>query len=395
MMQNIKYIVISSTIFLGTLLSSNQGYARTCDVAINDIDTKLVPKILVSGDREFGGNGPDIWSNVKIKTGEGGRKLYADVFFRAKETKSDWSETKETFSNLLVWEAPSGQRITKILSDDYSETQFKSQKAGFQILGPTRDWIPVIDIVVQLARAISGDSGEDSSGDSGSGESSSDASGGIIGELCRELGEPDVERCKEKFETYLMFLNRENHVHVVPPTPGKGALVASFFIVGDTGGDDISDDNNPKDDTRIDKIAFNKVRLELDGASSCPPIPPERARDDDVGRSSGALTSSGTASSCAAQVQGKISWDYNGNKQWSQNNINRLCDRAENSPEPARCFNKVMHGGINWGGGTQWQWKNAIDLCEGSTNANRTTRCFQREIKKGKAWQAVIQTCGG
>lgn len=114
------------------------------------------------------------------------------------------------------------------------------------------------------------------------------------------------------------------------------------------------------------------------------------AGDAGVGRSTAPLTSS----SCAAQLQGKVAWDYKGSKQWAQKNINRLCRRAENSSEPASCFKKVMHGSINWGGGTRWQWKNAIDLCEGSTNANRTLSCFQREIQSGKTWQAAIQTCG-
>ncbi len=97
---------------------------------------------------------------------------------------------------------------------------------------------------------------------------------------------------------------------------------------------------------------------------------------------------------CAAQVQGKIAWDYKGSKRWRQDNIDRLCRGAERSTEPARCFNKVMHGGVNWGGGTRWQWKNAIDLCESSTNADATIGCFQRKIKKGKSWKAAIKTCG-
>ncbi len=96
---------------------------------------------------------------------------------------------------------------------------------------------------------------------------------------------------------------------------------------------------------------------------------------------------------CAAQVQGKIAWDYKGSKHWKQSNIDRLCFGAEHSTEPARCFNKVMHGGVNWGGGTRWQWQNAIDLCEASTNADATIGCFQREIKKGKSWKSAIKTC--
>ncbi len=96
---------------------------------------------------------------------------------------------------------------------------------------------------------------------------------------------------------------------------------------------------------------------------------------------------------CANAVQGKIAWDYNGNKQWGQGNIDRLCAGATNSIEPAQCFDRVMHGGVNWGGGTQWSWTNAIDLCEGSTNANATIACFETAIHNGADWRNAIHEC--
>jgi len=96
---------------------------------------------------------------------------------------------------------------------------------------------------------------------------------------------------------------------------------------------------------------------------------------------------------CAQAVQGKIAWDYKGNKQWAPNNIKRLCKGAETSAEPAICFNRVMHGRINWGSSTKWQWKNAIDLCEGSKSSSRTISCFQREISRRTPWSTAIKKC--
>ncbi len=96
---------------------------------------------------------------------------------------------------------------------------------------------------------------------------------------------------------------------------------------------------------------------------------------------------------CASHVQGKIAWDYKGNKKWAGNNINRLCKGAEYSAEPARCFKRVMHGGINWGSNTRWKWDNTINLCEGSTNADATIGCFQRYIRSGRSWQQAIRAC--
>ena len=96
---------------------------------------------------------------------------------------------------------------------------------------------------------------------------------------------------------------------------------------------------------------------------------------------------------CATFVQGKIAWDYQGNKKWSTTNLNRLCKGAVSSTEPGRCIQRVMHGGINWGGGTKWQLNNAINLCEGSTNANKTISCFQQSIRSRQSWQQAIKGC--
>lgn len=101
----------------------------------------------------------------------------------------------------------------------------------------------------------------------------------------------------------------------------------------------------------------------------------------------------GDTNACGNAVQGKIAWNYKGNKQWGINNINSLCAGAENSVEPALCFDKVMHGGVDWGGGTKWEWGNALNLCKGSHDANATIACFEKAIKVGKGWKSVINSC--
>jgi hypothetical protein len=96
---------------------------------------------------------------------------------------------------------------------------------------------------------------------------------------------------------------------------------------------------------------------------------------------------------CKKAVQGKIAWDYKGSKRWASGNITNLCAGAESSTEPAKCFNKVMHGNISWGSGNKWQWKNAINLCKGTVSANSTIGCFQKAIKTGESWQTAINRC--
>jgi hypothetical protein len=97
---------------------------------------------------------------------------------------------------------------------------------------------------------------------------------------------------------------------------------------------------------------------------------------------------------CFNFVQGNIPWSYDGATNWNPTNVSNLCRGTTVAAEPGRCFDRVMHGGINWGGGTQWQWKNALNLCKGTNNANSTISCFQGKIAGGAAWQQAISQCG-
>ncbi|MEL6360932.1 MAG: hypothetical protein AAFR21_07585 [Pseudomonadota bacterium] len=105
------------------------------------------------------------------------------------------------------------------------------------------------------------------------------------------------------------------------------------------------------------------------------------------------LGAAAARNTCENAVQGKIAWDYNGSRSWNASNIQRLCAGAETSREPAACFEKVMHGGVDWGGGTKWQWKNAINLCEGTSSHRTTISCFTSKIGQGVAWSQAIQSC--
>lgn len=101
------------------------------------------------------------------------------------------------------------------------------------------------------------------------------------------------------------------------------------------------------------------------------------------------------AGSCAAAVQGKIAWNYEEDTRWAEANVRRLCRGAEDTVEPARCFQWVMHGGVDWGGGTRWRWRNALSLCRGSRDADRSVACFRARIADGAPWQRAIEACGG
>ena len=116
--------------------ASNAGAAPsyTTSVTLRNIDEQLVPTELVRGDREFGGNGPRIKSNVTLSVTGDKRRILATVYFNARETKSDWSETRGTWTR-TVYTAPSTRRIESILGGSYSSVDFVSKPAGFQLFG--------------------------------------------------------------------------------------------------------------------------------------------------------------------------------------------------------------------------------------------------------------------
>lgn len=97
---------------------------------------------------------------------------------------------------------------------------------------------------------------------------------------------------------------------------------------------------------------------------------------------------------CKNELQNRVAWDDKGSKRWAEANLEALCRNGQ-GVQPARCFERVMHGNVSWGGGTKWQWKNALELCGGAQNAERTVGCFQRKISKGRPWQTAIAKCKG
>jgi hypothetical protein len=107
----------------------------------------------------------------------------------------------------------------------------------------------------------------------------------------------------------------------------------------------------------------------------------------------GATPATAAATTCADAVQGRIAWDYAGSTTWAPSNVADLCRGAETTREPAQCFNRVMHGGIDHSGGTNWTWNEALSLCAGSQNADRTVACFQRGVAGGQTAQQAIDGC--
>lgn len=220
---------------------------QTVEIRANDITAPLVPKELVRGDREFGGHGPRISCSVRVYVSPDQQRLLARVSFNAQETQPDHSTTRGEWER-EIYTAPPGQRIVSFVGpasgpgSSLSAVTFVSRKAGFQILGPGEDFREFAKTLTDVVTTLVG------------------TAGGAVG-----LSSADVERVRQVAADVkrgvggLQF--QGNFVHLNEPS--NGGPVALFAIVGDTGGDDISNDDNPKDDTRIQSIAFKPLRVKL------------------------------------------------------------------------------------------------------------------------------------
>jgi hypothetical protein len=224
--------------------------SATQDVRLNDITEKLVPSRVLKGDREFDGNGPRITSSVTLAVSPDKRSIVAKIRFKAEETKSDWSTTEAEWER-KVYDAPAGRMIASIegaVNADgsfepgaSSSVTFVSKKGGFQLLGPTADFkeflnklTEIVDKVIQAEAQLSNRTEE-----------------------TQEV--KDYRRLMSAVHDGSAFLpEEENHVHLKAPESGPVRVLA---IVGDTGGPDISNDQDPKDDTRINAITFKKLRI--------------------------------------------------------------------------------------------------------------------------------------
>ncbi|MBX9782178.1 MAG: hypothetical protein K2X48_02690 [Chitinophagaceae bacterium] len=213
-----------------TTRNTNSGVVS---VKPEDIVEELCPSALLRGDREFDGNGPRIKCEVKISLNRDSTQVWADIYFWAQETKSDWSTTERTWRK-KIYDAPYGKKIAKINSDRASRTQFISPKAGMQIFVPGQDvsqalynFLDFTDVNAAVLQAF--------------GFTQNDKAG--LSSIIKAT------------------IDRGNTIVRVPPV--EGTLVKFFHIVGDTGAQDISEDDNCNDDTRIVKIEFFPIRLEL------------------------------------------------------------------------------------------------------------------------------------
>ncbi len=212
----------------------NIDFGGLATAQLENIEEWLCPNALIRGDREFDGHGPKIKCEAKLRIGDDGTELFADIYLWAQETQHDWSTTERRWSK-KVYDAPNGKRIESISSSNFSKTQFISPPGGFQFL------VPGSDVASTVRRFV-------------------DVAGPISNLVLASYGLPPNDYAG--FARLISgYADSGNTVVKMPSV--EGTLVKFFHIVGDTGGADISDDDNCNDDTRIVKIEFNEAIIKL------------------------------------------------------------------------------------------------------------------------------------
>jgi hypothetical protein len=214
------------------------------EIKLENINEWFCPKNLLRGDREFDGNGPRIKCEVKIRIAGNGKEIWADLYINAKETVHDWSTAEGKWS-VKVYDAPYGKTINKIVSATASRTEFLSQPAGFQFLVPGADVAAGMNKFFE-GHAIPFDVLK---------------SHGVVPSSVVNAHSEPIKLTKDMINKLFSSYTKGNTVYKIPSI--EGTLVKYFHIVGDTGGDDISNDDNCNDDTRIEKIEFFPVTVEF------------------------------------------------------------------------------------------------------------------------------------
>ncbi|MEM8800775.1 MAG: hypothetical protein AAGF15_11930, partial [Pseudomonadota bacterium] len=172
----------------------------------------LTPTRLIRGDREFGGNGPRIDVRVQFIAKKHGAQIDARVTMRAAELGGDGSETRQTFYDFPVWHSGGKPiRVTRILQPDW-RVSFTSPRGQnpFAARGSCRDaqvtprgFLPSVTVT------------------------------------CRT----------EDGGHFIVVRDR--------------GPIRQMLLMGDTSGDDISTDNNPRGDTGIRGIKFGTLPVEV------------------------------------------------------------------------------------------------------------------------------------
>lgn len=127
---------------------------------------------------------------------------------------------------------------------------------------------------------------------------------------------------------------------------------------------------------------------------------------------------------CFDLIQGKVAHDKQGNTNWGEFILRKVCLGTSAPQATADCFKKQITAGEHWttasqtceaiqtpesqcfhlvqnkvaydsSGSTSWSEQNIVNLCRGTRNATATVNCFKSRIAGGIGWQKATAECTG
>ncbi len=137
--------------------------------------------------------------------------------------------------------------------------------------------------------------------------------------------------------------------------------------------------------TKYYYVAKNEYKQMMGKSNSSSSTPPKGGYN---------LANPSYKNNCKDRVQGKIAWNYNNNKSWTEANLDRLCGRTVKPKEPPKCFYTVMFRNLFNGTNTKWKWSQAIALCQGTNNSSKTIACFKKNITRNYTLKNAVKACG-
>ena len=187
-----------SALFAATTCLGIAGTAQAQSIQPRAITTAIVPTAVLSGDRDFDG-APTMVLASQLRIGRGGRAVFADITFTARENGGDGSFTSigPISFEIWRWQPSDGARFVSGFRTDPIATSRLNGPAG---CGP-------------IGCAIIGPS--------------------------------------------------EDGGRIVTRTVAAGNYLNQVTFLGDTTGDDISSDQNPHGDTSIRRITFDPIPVEF------------------------------------------------------------------------------------------------------------------------------------
>jgi hypothetical protein len=215
-------------------VEKNQRNITQQFITLDNINEAFCPSAVSRGDREFDGNGPRMKCDVTLRISPDRKAIFADITFFAQETKDNWSTTEGKWSKKVYEVFESNKTIVKIDMNERSGVEWISgsalAEAGFGATKPITSNQPFWD---EMKRKFPGTNFQ-----------------------------VYVKQVRYLHGGLAVGNYGNNTVYVLPPMQGK--LVNRFYLVGDTGGPDISEDTDCRDDTRVEKIEFNKVFVQIE-----------------------------------------------------------------------------------------------------------------------------------